>query len=332
MPATLRMHDFVFRSIDETETDAVLDLLAEWYGDREFFARYFRFDPTFSADLCFVAEQDGRFVSTFQVFRKRLRWGTTSLDVAGVGNVFTTAAFRGHGIASRLLRFGLSQLPAHGFDLSLLFAVRISFYAQLEYRHHLRYLVYFEPGSAPPHRGDYEVRDFTPSDLPAVQSIYDEYSSRWAGTTLRDPAYWQGQLRYAGNPDESFLVARAGNQVVAYARATELLDFYVVMEHGYLPGHHRALVELLIEHYYRGTVTRPGLLAQVAIEPHVLAELRSRGLVDRRIEDQFWMWRVVDPQRLTAKLGLRPSELTDDNLWSRLWPPEASVYWISDRF
>ena len=36
-----------FRTIRTDERDAVLDLLAHWLGDREFFARYFHHDPAF---------------------------------------------------------------------------------------------------------------------------------------------------------------------------------------------------------------------------------------------------------------------------------------------
>ena len=81
-----------FRTIQRHERDAVLDLLGEWFGDREFFARYFRNDPSFRDDLCFVAVDDGRIVSTLQVFSKRVRVNGAVLEVGGVGNVFTTAA------------------------------------------------------------------------------------------------------------------------------------------------------------------------------------------------------------------------------------------------
>ena len=41
------MTDLEFRTIAPHERDAVLDLLANWLEDREFFARYFRHDPGF---------------------------------------------------------------------------------------------------------------------------------------------------------------------------------------------------------------------------------------------------------------------------------------------
>ncbi|MCX8072278.1 MAG: GNAT family N-acetyltransferase [Candidatus Binatia bacterium] len=326
------MSDVVLRTIDPNERDAVLDLLAEWYNDREFFARYLLHDPTFTPDLCFVAEVEGKLISTFQVFRKQIRLDSAVLDVAGVGNVFTTPAYRGRSIASRLLEFGIAQLPRHGFDVSLLFAVRIAFYARLGYRSHLRYLFYFPPSGPCREIPRYNLRPFTASDLPAVQQIYDGYSSRFRGPTLRNPAYWAGQLRYAGNPSERFLVAEQNGEVVAYARATNLWDFYVVSEYGCRAGHLESLVALLLQHQAEGSQNYPGMLVQLAHDPALLQQLEQHGLVGSRIDDVFWMWRVVSPEQFAAKLGVTTAALQRMELWQELFPPESTVYWISDRF
>ena len=56
------------RPARSSERDQVLDLLALWYGDRGFFARYNHHDPGFRDDLCLVACEDGRIVATAQIF------------------------------------------------------------------------------------------------------------------------------------------------------------------------------------------------------------------------------------------------------------------------
>jgi hypothetical protein len=56
------------RSARGSERDQVLDLLALWYGDRDFFARYNRHDPGFRDELCLVACEGGRIVATAQIF------------------------------------------------------------------------------------------------------------------------------------------------------------------------------------------------------------------------------------------------------------------------
>ncbi len=322
-----------FRSIRPGEREAVLDLLREWYGDRDFFARYFYHDPAFRDDLCFVACDGPRIVSTFQVFRKRVRASCGEIEVAGVGNVFTTPTDRRRGLAFKLLRFGLEQLAAQPFEVSLLFASRLEFYGALGYRSHPRLLTLITGTAAaddtPP---TYEVRPAARDDLPAVRALYDAYTQALYGCTIRDVAYWQGQLRYAGNPDESFLVACQHGQVLAYARATQLFDLNVVMEHAFAPGHTQALVQLALAHHERRASHLPGTLAHLEHEPEIRAALQVRGLTLNRVEDLFCMWRVLDPRRLASKMGTSLASTEQDSLWAELFPPERSVYWISDRF
>lgn len=325
-----------FRTIQPGERDAVLDLLAQWFNDRAFFARYFAHDPGFRDELCFVAIDAGRIVSTLQVFRKAVRVNGAVVQVGGVGNVFTTAEYRERGISSQLLTQAVSAMDAHGFDLSLLFAVRLAFYGRLGWRSHVRHLIFIERGDASSvataSDARYTIDRFTDADLEDVRHVYDAYSAGFSGSTVRDLTYWRGQLRVAGNPREDFLVARAGAQVVAYARGTPLYDFYVVMEHGCLPGHDAALSALVARLHGTEAAAFPGTITQLAIAPTVQTHLRARGLTLRLVEDVFWMWRVISPQRLAAKLGLTDAEADADELFDRLLPADRSVYWISDRF
>lgn len=325
------MADLEFRTIEPRERDAVLDLLENWLGDREFFARYFRHDPGFRDDLCFVATDGGRVVSTFQVFRKSVRINGAIVQVGGVGNVFTAADYRERRVASQLLTRGVAAMQEHGFDLSLLFAVRLAFYGRLGWQSHVRHLDFMEPAAVAA-TGPYTIEPFAPTDLDAVMRLYDAYNIAFSGSTVRDRRYWEGQLHCAGNPHEDFLVARDGGEIVAYARGTPLYDFYVVMEHAYRPGCAAALAQLLCRVHGREAAAFPGTIAQLAVAPDVQEQLRQRGLSVRTVEDVFWMWRIISPERLAAKLGVREGELLQDDVFFRLLPPERSVFWIADRF
>lgn len=326
------MSGITFRSIRSNERDAVLDLLAEWYGDRDFFARYFRYDPSFRDELCFVACDGSKIVSTFQVFRKQVRSAAGVLQVAGVGNVFTTSAYRRRGIAFELLQHGLRELPRHGFHISLLFASRLEFYGSLGYRSHPRLLTLVTGATPTTRASNATLRPLNREDLPVIRSLYEEYSQPLYATTVRDETYWYGQMRYAGNPDETVLVAVEDGRIVAYARGIRLFDLYVVMEHAYAPGHTPAFVDLLIAHYSQRSQDTPGMLAHLEHESGVRAALEARGLASHRVEDASCMWRVIDPEGLTTTLGVDPLHLGDTHLWGRLFPPERSLYWIADRF
>ncbi|MFI5396538.1 MAG: GNAT family N-acetyltransferase [Candidatus Binatia bacterium] len=320
-----------FRTILPHERDAVLDLLKQWFGDREFFARYFRYDHGFRDDLCFVAVDEGRIVSTLQVFRRRVRICGEVLEVGGVGNVFTAEPYRERGLASELLGRAIKAMDEHGFDLSLLFAVRLLFYSRHGWSSHVRHLLFIDPADVEG-SGPYTITPFTPSDLGTVMDIYDTSSAALSGPTVRDAAYWHGQLRLAGNPDEDFLVARANGRIVAYVRGTLLYDFYQIIEHACLPGHEDALTQLVC--WLHGTKARtlPGTITQLAIAPTVQQQLQERGLAVRTVEDVFWMWQIISPERVAAKLGMQPADLAAEDILFRLLPPEQSVYWIADRF
>lgn len=325
------MNEIEFRSISSDERDAVLDLLAHWLNDRAFFARYFHHDPTFRDDLCFVAVDRGRIVSTLQVFRKQVRIDGAVVQVAGVGNVFTAEQYRESGLASQLLTRAVAAMDEHEFDLSLLFATRLVFYGRHGWQSHVRHLVFIEP-AAVASTGPYDIVRFVDADLDAVMQIYDDYTTGLSGSTVRDQRYWLGQLRYAGNPHEDFLVARDNDEIVAYARGTSLYDFYVIMEHACLPGYEDALAHLICRLHTTEAAALPGTITQLAIAPAVQAHLRSRGLNLRSVEDMFWMWRIISPQRLATKLGVSTSALAGDDVYYRLLPPERSVFWIADRF
>ncbi len=325
------------RAVARHERAAVLDLLDEWIS-RDFFGRYFEHDPAFRDDLCFVATAGGRIVSTLQVFEKLVRVDSATLRVGGVGNVFTTAACRARGLASQVLTHAIAAMEAQGFDLSLLFATRLEFYGRHGWSSHLRHLIFIDPERAVlstiSHR--YVIEGFEPErDLDAVMGVYNAYCERLPGTTVRDRRYWLGQLRYAGNTDEDFLIARtkaADGPIVAYARGTPLFDYYVIMEHGCLPGHESALTDLVCRLHGAEGSALPGTLAHLATEPKVREALTARGLTHRVIEDVFWMWRVISPTRLAQKLGLTPAEVDREDFWMRLFPPERSLFWTSDRF
>ena len=321
------MADVTLRTIAPDERDAVLDLLAGWLNDRAFFARYFAFDPTFRDDLCFVAESDGRPVSTLQVFRKEVRVDGAVLAVGGIGNVYTHPDWRGVGLAGALLERAIAAMTAHGFDASLLFASRLDFYARFGWRSLPRQLWFIAPAPAEAAPAGVEPFDAT-RDLEAVMAIYERHGAGVPGATVRDPAYWRGQLRYAGNPDERFLVARRAGCVVAYARATTLYDFPIVIEHG---GETEALADV-IAHLHRSTEAASGSLAQLTPDAALGAALTARGLEGRIIDDQSWMWRPIDVDRLAARLGVPASVAGADDLFAQLFPPAASRYWLADRF
>jgi len=320
------MSAIVLRTIEPHERDAVLDLLSGWLS-RDFFARYFDHDPTFRDDLCFVATDAGRLVSTLQVFRKTVRVDGAALTVGCVGNVYTDPAYRKAGIAAALLERAITAMQAHGFEVSLLFAELVDFYGRLGWQCVQRYLSFIEPATA---ADTLPADSFVPDrDLDGVTAVYAAHSGPIIGATVRDRAYWTGQLGYAGNPDERFVVARNGGGVVAYARATTLYEFNCLIEHGCLPGAEPALADLVAA-LHCGAAT--GSLAQLVPSAQIDAPLNARGLAVRSVEDRSWMWRVIDAERLAATLRVPEAAVRQEGFFAEIFPAERTRYWLSDRF
>src|ERR1039457_6084192 len=97
------------RAAQRGEGDEGLDLLARWYNDREFLARYNHNDPGFRDALCIVARDRGQLVSTVQIFDRAINLGGQSVPMGGIGSVFTLEEYRHQGVASALMRLAVEN-------------------------------------------------------------------------------------------------------------------------------------------------------------------------------------------------------------------------------
>jgi len=123
------------RSAHRSELDEVLELLGHWYNDRgDFFARYNHNDPRFRDELCLVARDGERLVSTVQIFDRAVNLDGQSVPMGGIGSVFTLEEYRHKGVASELMRLAVDTMVREGFEVSLLFADRLTFYNQFGWR------------------------------------------------------------------------------------------------------------------------------------------------------------------------------------------------------
>src|ERR1700689_5182737 len=123
------------RAAHRSERDEVIELLGRWDNERgEFFARYNQNDPTFRDALCLVARDGGRLVSTVQIFDRAVNLEGQSVPMGGIGSVFTLEEYRHKGVASALMRLSVDTMMREGFEVSLLFAERLTFYNQFGWR------------------------------------------------------------------------------------------------------------------------------------------------------------------------------------------------------
>jgi predicted N-acetyltransferase YhbS len=341
-----------FGAARPSDRDEVLDLLARWYDDREFFARYAHNDPKFRDDLCLVARHNGRIVATVQIFDRRVSLAGHSVALGGIGSVYTDDQSRGRGIASELMRLAVATMKRESFEVSLLFAERTDFYARFGWQSVTRQFTAIVGTDAIAPLGDWRLGSFDPDrDLYDVAGIHREYSGQFDAAAIRDDPCWRGNLRYAGNPNEHFIIARAGSEIVAYARAMRFHGFPMVMEYGYRAPAIEAMVALFAHLGAaaarkppsvelaaqageilapKGTESSSMLVTHSAHDPQLEDRLRQAGCFLMHHEDSFYMWRVVDADRLAARFGIAP-EAAGARLFELVGSPH-SLYWTADRF
>ena len=188
------------RAARHSERDEVLDLLARWYGDRAFFARYNQNDPGFRDALCLVASDGGRLVSTVRIFDRAIKLDGQSVPMGGIGSVFTLEEYRHKGVASALMRLAVDTMIREGFEVSLLFAERLTFYNQFGWREVDRKFSILGAAAGLDVRDGFAIDSFgTERDLAEVAAIHRGYSGRFNVTAVRDDSAWRANLKFAGN-------------------------------------------------------------------------------------------------------------------------------------
>jgi len=349
------------RAARHGERDEVLDLLGLWYNDREFFARYNQNDPKFRDELCLIARDGRALVATVQIFDRAVLLDGQATPMGGIGSVFTRADYRHQGVASGLMRLAVDTLSREQFEVSLLFAERLSFYNQFGWQEIGRKFSVLGNAAALSAASECDIDVFDSTrDLGAIASLHRDYTGRFNISAVRDPADWQGNLTFAGNQPaegsaEYFIIARNRSRPSAYARATRFYGVAMVMEYGYRDGTQDDLVTLFhhlgeaatgapCSHRLRGDHRRAALLTggsgasapagvlvtHTAHDQALEGRLADAGAPVTYHEDNNYMWRIISPEKLGRRLGLRPERASARAL--ELFASDNSLFWSADRF
>jgi predicted N-acetyltransferase YhbS len=351
------------RPARQSERDEVLDLLALWYGDREFFARYNQNDPQFRDDFCLVACDGGRIVSTVQIFDRSVNLEGQAVPMGGIGSVFTREEYRHKGIASALMRLAIETMTREGFEVSLLFAERLGFYRRFGWREIERKFTILADAARLNAHGEFLIDVFDADrDLAETAAVHRAYSGRFNATATRDDAAWRANLKFAGNQpepmgggsNEYFILCRRAEQITAYARIAPFHGISMVMEFGHLPGAIGAMLAafrhlgesaagLPLSYATRGdhrsaALLRNGaaasssgvLVTHTAHDPDLEALLAAAGCPVTHHLDNNYMWRVLSPDKLAARFGVEPNAAAEHAM--AIFTDPRSLYWTADRF
>jgi predicted N-acetyltransferase YhbS len=354
------------RAAHRSERDEVLELLGRWYNDRgEFFARYNQNDPGFRDALCLVARDGGHLVSTVQIFDRTINLDGQSVPMGGIGSVFTLEEYRHKGVASALMRLAVDTMVREGFEISLLFAERLTFYNQFGWREIERKFSILAAAASINAPDRFVIDSFEAArDLAEIAAIHHGYSDRFNVTAVRDDAAWRANLKFAGNQplhpgegsEEYFVVCRDGARIAAYARVTRFHGVSMVMEYGYVPDA-AGIDAMLATFKYLGqsaagvsvTVKRIGdhkraallhsaskpaepsvLVTHTAHDPVLEKAMADAGCPVAHHVDNNYMWRVLAPDKLARRFAMAPEAAAAHAF--DLFADTRSVYWTADRF
>ena len=166
-----------------------------------------------------------------------------SVPMGGIGSVFTLKEYRHKGVASALMRLAVDTMLREGFEVSLLFAERLTFYNQFGWREVDRKFSILAAAASLDVPDRFVIDSFeTERDLAEIAAIHRGYSGRFNVTAVRDDSAWRANLKFAGNQplhpgegsEEYFVVCRDDARIAAYARVTRFHGVSMVMEYGYI--------------------------------------------------------------------------------------------------
>ncbi len=339
------------RTLRSGEREALLELLDGWeIGDgwrgRDFFRRYLELDPTYADENVWVAVEDGRLECCVQIFPRQLRIAGRPVPTGGIGSVFSRPERRGEGLGARVLARAEAAMAERGMELALLFAGPVAWYEGLGWSAWpRRRLLLARTESAPAVARRGEPFDAA-RDLAAVRALHERCDAGREGCVIRDDALWHASLRVAGNPREDFLVARAADRLVAYARAIVLNGLFVLSEYAWQPGGADALAGLVVELMAardpdplardagrEGDLRHHAVAGAAGLDAELAEALARRGVGTQEVEDPTTVLRCLDAEALARRVGTRlaPGE-SPEALMARLAPPERFGFWIADRF
>jgi GNAT superfamily N-acetyltransferase len=359
------------RTLSALERPRVARLLDDWplsegwtAGDR--FRRQAEFDPRYSDRNVWIAVEQDEILGVLTIFPRMLRILGHPVPTGGIGNLFTAERARGRGIGTELLEHACDTMRGQGLELGLLFPSappatppffeKRGWYVWGGQRTILRRAADSSPrpeGASPSSESsetsdDIEISPVGPEDkraLQAVKSIHAAYGASRSGTVDRDDAMWQACLELRPAPIEEFWIARRGGLAVAYARAAIVDDVLTLTELGRFEDGADALAKLvlaLMNPREQDVLARPGLtsaeLRSFLVLPTfddigLIVALEHRGIRSHPMDAASGCLRCANLIGLAARLDvdLLPDE-DGRSFLARILPPDAMVFWPSDRF
>jgi hypothetical protein len=240
--------------------------------------------------------------------------------------VLTHPAYRGQGLVRAQIKHFLQAVQLRGFDLGIIWGIPY-YYRQYGYGYCLDGDVYealpawqipgSEPGQTYPYQAPLRVfgnlmRPAGVEDIPGLCQLYNQSVASLQLHVLRDPAYWEYLLRWAGFPVQ-VLEQESSGELAGYAAFTRSAD-----------GHRLRILESAIPRAELGLDLLRRLYKEDSQEILIawpqngtLAAL-ARNLGSRALLGGQWLLRIPDMVRFLQKIGPVLEERLAASAWQGL--------------
>ena len=203
------------------EVDQLVRMLAASY-EHESVETWARVQADLDADPRYtrVGLIGDRIVSTVQIFGIPIRLDGQPVRVGGIAHV-ATLPDAGAAYAGRVLRDAVALMEREGFLLSMLHTGIPRYYQRLGWWTIPEHVFTVELATpVPPPSGRYQIETYdVDRDAEALAALYARVSADLNGTKVRSRKDWTTDPPWEPEDFDRYLVARDGDDVVAYVRA-----------------------------------------------------------------------------------------------------------------
>ncbi len=215
--------------------------------NRQYFVNHWQNDPWRSLETIFVVLDDGRIVSTARIFLRKIYLRGEMVPAGCLGEVSTHPAYRGRGLATRLIQHSVAWMHDHDIAISALSTGGSGpLYTRLGWQSVPVFwgAAHVQAWSDP--RFDFRPLDLdSDEDLAIASRLHAAFGWRCNGIFVRDhPDYWRRWVRAEAG---TLWLATQGGEPLAYIAVREHWGRTVVMEYGGPPDD-QEIAEVLLRH------------------------------------------------------------------------------------
>ena len=297
-------------------------------ADRSWWLRGIERDPRYVPEQTRVMELDGKLVASVTCYERPTHMGARQAKAACIGSVCTHPDYRRRGLVRQVLEEAVQWMAAEGFEWSFLYG-KAEVYGGSGWLNLSTWDTIANLRLRDDAPDDLTLRPADPeADLPVLMRIYNAFSGRMVGPTVRTEQYWRARILAAGpwSPAPVYEIAEQAGEPVGYV----CMSGASVREIGWLGRPHELLAAIIARaegqpvHFGFSLAKLTGALREVSAIPTQQQCFSEPGGVELR-EAYRGLWRYHSPEPQSPTITDTPSLLRAlRDLDYIMWPADRA--------